>query len=140
MEIHHADRSYRNRAALVLSTCLAVGALGLLWLNDWLSRLADGGLFDGEERFGLWLFAGSLSSLLVLTCAAAAVALLRLARRISEEQRYPPNNMRTASDVIVKRGAEASSTAASIRFCAWFLLLVSAVLAAWGGWMLYVLS
>ncbi len=140
MEIHRADRSYRTRAAVVLAACLAVGAVGLVWLNGWLSRLAENGFFDGEEQLGLWLFAGSLSTLLVLTCAGASVALLRLAGRVSAEQRYPPQEMRTASDVVVKRGSEADRIASSIRFCAWFLLLVAALLAVWGGWMLYVLS
>jgi hypothetical protein len=30
--------------------------------------------------------------------------------------------------------------AATIRRCAWFLVFLAAVLAAWGGWMLFELS
>lgn len=140
MEIHHADRRYRNRALLVLAACLVAGAVGLVWLNNWLAKLGASGLMNGEERLGLWLFTGSISLVLLLTCAGAALALLRLASRIAASERYPPDGMQTARDVPVKRGAEARRMASIIRRSAWFLVCLALVLAAWGGWMLYVLS
>jgi hypothetical protein len=140
VEIHRADRRYRNRALLVLVACLLGGGVGLVWLNGWLARLGSGGLMDGEEHLGLWLFTGSISLVLLLTCVGAALALLRLASRIAATERFPPDGMQTARDVPVKRGEEALRMAATIRRCAWFLVFLAAVLAAWGGWMLFELS
>lgn len=140
VEIHRADRRYRNRALWLLAACLLGGLAGLIWLNGWLAKLGSDGLMNGEERLGLWLFTGSISLLLLLTCVGAALALFRLASRTATAQRYPPDGMQTARDVPVKRGSEALQLAANIRRSAWFLVFLATVLASWGGWMLYVLS
>jgi len=140
MEIHRADRRYRNLVAAVLAGCLLAGAAGLAWLHSWLAGLGPGAWMFGEERLGLTLFVGALSAMLVLSCVVGAVALSRLAGRIRQEQRYPPTDMRTARDVEVLRGEKAQAMAARLRIAAAMLILLALLLGGWGAWMLYALG
>lgn len=139
MEMHRADVRYRRQVLLALGASLLLGLAGLYWLNRWLADLIARGPMLSEDHLGLWLFTATITALLVLACVVAGTGLWRLAIRVQSQRRYPPDDMRTALDVPVRRDAAASALARRARQVAGLLFAAALAVAIWGGWMLYVL-
>ena len=139
MEMHRADARYRRQVLLALGASLLLGLAGLYWLNRWLAELIARGPMLSEDHLGLWLFTATTTGLLARACLVAGSGLWQLAGRIQSQRRYPPEDMRTARDVPVRRDGAADTLARRARQVAGLLFAAALTVAAWGGWMLYVL-
>ena len=109
MEIHRADRAYRNRAVLLLSGVAILCAVLLWQLHAWLAHVTAelGGSSPETVRYWLrWLLAG-LGIGLAVPAVALGASLRKLALASRLQGRFPPRDWKTWRDVRVLRDAQA---------------------------------
>ncbi|MCC8361504.1 hypothetical protein LK996_00180 [Lysobacter sp. A6] len=136
MEIHRADRSYRNRSALLLAVVVVLCA-ALLWqLQVWLGSLSTALAGSDAVTLARWLriLFVALGIGLAVPAAALGVSLRRLAHSSRIEGRFPPRALKTWRDVRVLRDRPALEWARRVEIAANVALLLSAVLFAWSAW------
>ena len=133
MDIHRADRAYRNRSLALLAFVAALCGVLLWQLNAWLSHL---GLVLQSSDPGTtykWLrvlFAG-LGLGLALPAAALGIALRRFALASRLEGRFPPRDWKTWRDVRVLRDRDALAWARRVDLFANGPLALACVLLVW---------
>jgi len=136
-EIHRADPAYRRQMWAWFGFTVVAGALVLFALQYWLDGLrADMGADDGRA-FGMWLH-----RLIAGLCVAFAVAaiifgawLRRLAEATRRDRRWPPNAMRTSSDVRVRYLTSADALVSQFRTGSVVLFVFAALFLAWAAWL-----
>jgi len=136
MEIHHADKAYRNRTLLLLGLTTLLCAVGLLLLDGWL-RKVDAHLATSDlATVRLWLrglFAG-LGIGLAVPAALLGLGLRRLGFTARVEGRFPPRGWKTLRDVRVLRDAAAVRWARRTEALGTLALLFALGLLAWAAW------
>lgn len=131
MEIQRADRERRRQALTTLVVVAAVGAVGMLLLEDWLASLDA--LPVAEARAALlvamaWTQAGA--GLLLVGLAAW---LWRFGAQVLVAGRFPPPGIRVIRDTFVLLGDAARRRGRLLQAAAVTLVLctVALVLLAW---------
>ena len=136
MEIHHADKAYRNRTLLLLALTTLLCAVALLLLDGWLHRV-NAHLLDSDpatvRRWLRALFAG-LGVGLAVPAALLGLGLRRLGFTARVEGRFPPRAWKTLRDVRVLRDAGAVRWARRTELMGTSALVLAGVLLAWAGW------
>ena len=133
MEIHRADKTYRNRSALLLGVVAVLCAVLLWQLQTWLSQLSDTLTTSDPLTVYRWirvLFVG-LGIGLAVPAAALGIALRRLALTSRLEGRFPPRQWKTWRDVHVLRDAQALAWARRVEIASTCSLLLAVGLFAW---------
>ena len=133
MEIHHADKAYRNRSALLLA-CVVLLCMLLLWqLHLWLGRVNSELMASEPDAVRQWLrvLLTGLGLALAVPAGAFGISLRRFALASRIEGRFPPRNWKTWRDVRVLRDAPALAWAKRVESFAAAALCVSAALAVW---------
>ena len=133
MEIHRADKAYRNRAVLLLAGT-AILCLILLWqLNLWLGKVTDGLTVSDPDTVRRWLRAllAALGIGLALPATALGVSLRKLGLASRIEGRFPPREWKTWRDVRVLRDAPALLWARRVELAGTIALALAIVLVAW---------
>jgi hypothetical protein len=133
MEIHRADKAYRNRSALLLGVVAVLCAVLLWQLQTWLSHLSDTLTTSDPLTVYRWmrvLFVG-LGVGLAVPAAALGFALRRLALTSRLEGRFPPRQWKTWRDVRVLRDAPALAWARRVEIASTCSLLLAVGLFAW---------
>lgn len=133
MEIHRADKAYRNRSALLLAG-VTVLCLALLWQLDlWLGRVNAELLGSDPDTVRRWLRAllGGLGVALAVPAAALGLSLRRFALACRIEGRFPPRDWKTWRDVRVLRDAPALAWSRRVEHAATAALVVAALLLLW---------
>jgi hypothetical protein len=137
-EIHRADPAYRRQMWAWFAFAVVVGAIALFALQYWLAAMRASSGADGGLAFGHWLH-----RLLAVLCALvgiAAVALGAWLRRVAEatrrDRRWPPNAMRTSSDVRVRYLTAADALVTQFRVAGLVLFVAAAGFLAWAVWLL----
>jgi len=136
MEIHYADKAYRNRTLLLLALTTLLCAVALLVLDGWLGRI-DAHLATADlatvRRWLRGLFTG-LGVGLAVPAALLGLGLRRLGFTARLEGRFPPRHWKTLRDVRVLRDAAALQWARRTEALGTFALLLSAGLLGWAAW------
>lgn len=133
MEIHRAERAYRNRAVLLLAGVAVLCAVLLWQLHAWLAQVtAELGASSPETlRYWLrWLLAG-LGLGLAIPAAALGISLRRLALESRLQGRFPPRAWKTWRDVRVLRDAPALRWARRMETAGTLALCLAAGFATW---------
>jgi hypothetical protein len=136
MEIHRADRSHRNRSALLLAVVVVL-CTALLWqLQLWLSHMSTTLAGSDAVTVTRWLriLFVALGVGLAVPAAALGVSLRRLAHSSRIEGRFPPRALKTWRDVRVLRDRPALVWARRVELAANGALVLSVVLFAWSAW------
>ena len=133
MDIHRADRAYRNRSAALLALVAVLCAVLLWQLNVWLSRMAV--TLEASDPVTLYkwlriLFVG-LGIGLAVPAAALGLSLRKLALASRVEGRFPPRGWKTWRDVRVLRDRDALAWARRVEIAGGVALLLSMLLLAW---------
>ena len=120
---------------LVASVLVGIGALVALqlWLDKVLAR--NGGDFVASEHAFRQAFA-LVCLFFALVAAGFAAWLFRLAAATRADRRWPPNSMRTSSDVRIRYLTSADALVGRMKAGAFALALAAVALAAWGIWWL----
>lgn len=136
-EIHRADPAYRRRMWAWLAFIVVAGALALFALQLWLGTLRAGMAADGGQAFGLWVHRLLAGLCVVIAIAAIAFGawLRRLAEATRRDRRWPPNAMRTSSDVRVRYLTSADSLVTQFRAGSVVLFVAAAMFLAWAAWL-----
>jgi len=139
-EYHRADPAYRRQMIGWLAFTVAAGAVTLYALNRWLHALQSGMGMDAGVTLETWLHRLLGGTCLLLAAAAAAFGLWlrRVAAQTQRERRWPPSGMRTSQDVRIRYLTSADALVAQLNAGGAALLLLAAVLVAWGGWLLWI--
>jgi hypothetical protein len=133
MEIHRADKAYRNRSALLLA-CVALLCIALLWqLNLWLGRVNAELMGADPDTVRRWLRAllAGLGVALAVPAAALGVSLRRFALASRIEGRFPPREWKTWRDVRVLRDAPALAWARRVELAATAMLALAGLFLLW---------
>lgn len=133
MEIHRADKAYRNRTMLLL-VGIAILCLVLLWqLNLWLGKVTTELMASDPDTVRRWLRAllAALGIGLALPAAALGVNLRKLGLTSRIEGRFPPREWKTWRDVRVLRDAPALLWARRIEFAGTAALVLAAAFVIW---------
>ena len=133
MDIHRADRAYRNRSAALLAIVAILCAVLLWQLNVWLSRMAVTLEASDPATLYRWLrilFVG-LGIGLAVPAAALGLSLRKLALASRVEGRFPPRGWKTWRDVRVLRDRDALAWARRVEIAGGVALLLSMLLLAW---------
>ena len=137
-EIHRADPAYKRQMWGWFFFTVAAGAVVLFALDRWLDTLRAGMAVDQGYAFAVWL--QRLTAGLCVVFATAAVAfgvwLRRLAAATQRDRRWPPNNMRTSSDIRVRYLTSADALVTQFRAGAAVLFVLATLLLAWAAWLL----
>ena len=133
MEIHRADKAYRNRSILLLAATVLLSAF-LLWeLDRWLGEVTRELMASEPDVVRRWLRAllAGLGVALALPAAALGVSLRRLALASRIEGRFPPRQWKTWRDVRVLRDAHAMGWARRVEAAGTVALALALGLVAW---------
>ena len=133
MDIHRADRAYRNRSAALLAIVAVLCAVLLWQLNVWLSRMAVTLEASDPATLYRWLrilFVG-LGIGLAVPAAALGLSLRKLALASRVEGRFPPRGWKTWRDVRVLRDRDALAWARRVEIAGGVALLLAMLLLAW---------
>lgn len=136
MEIHRADKAYRNRTLLLLAIIVLLCGVLLWQLQSWLDVVNRELLDSDPDTLRRWL-RGLLAGLgvgLALPAAGLGISLRRLGLKARIEGRFPPRDWKTLRDVQVLRDVGALAWARRIELAGNAALGLAAVLLAWAGW------
>jgi len=136
MEIHRADRGYRNRTLLLLALTVLLCAVLLLLLEAWL-RQVNGQLAAGDPDTVRGWLRGLLAGLgiaLAVPAALLGIGLRRLGLAARIEGRFPPRAWQTLRDVRVMRDAVALRWARRTELIGVGALALAIVLVLWSIW------
>lgn len=132
--VHRADPAYRRYVVTALLLVIAAGCIVLWLLTEWLAlEPADTTVFRRHALL-VALF-GSVCFAMALPLAAFGVWLMRLARRIGQDGRFPPDGMHTTRDYPVLTGAAAQRQARIHHALAIASFALAAALLGWGAWV-----
>jgi hypothetical protein len=133
MEIHRADRAYRNRSALLLAVIVVLSGVLLWQLNAWLGRMTTTLAASDPATMYHWLriLFAALGIGLAVPAVALGVALRRLAYASRLEGRFPPREWKTWRDVRVLRDRPALAWARRVDIAGTCALLLAVGLFAW---------
>lgn len=136
MEIHRADKAYRNRTLLLFAVTAALCAVLLWQLHAWLGTLSrDLAASDPETaRYWLRILLAALGVGLALPALVLGFGLRRVALESRIEGRFPPRAWKTLRDVRVLRDAPALAWARRIELAGGVAIALALVLLAWAGW------
>jgi hypothetical protein len=137
-EIHRADPAYRRQMWGWFFFTVAAGAVVLFALDRWLDALRAGAAIDQGYALSLWLqrLTAGLCALFATAAVAFGIWLRRLAAATQRDRRWPPNAMRTSSDIRVRYLTSADALVTQFRVGATTLFVLAALLLAWGAWLL----
>jgi len=133
MEIHRADKAYRNRTVLLLAGA-AILCLFLLWqLNLWLGKVTNELMASDPDTVRRWLRAllVALGIGLALPATALGVSLRKLALASRIEGRFPPREWKTWRDVRVLRDAPALLWARRVELAGTAALALAVAFVVW---------
>lgn len=133
MEIHRADKSYRNRTVLLLAG-IAIICLILLWqLNVWLGKVTNELMTSDPDTVRHWLRAllAALGIGLALPATALGVSLRKLGLASRIEGRFPPREWKTWRDVRVLRDSPALQWARRVELAGIAALALAAAFVFW---------
>ena len=99
-ELHRADPGMRRFAIVAMGSAALLGVAAIVVLRRWLAS-------SSTEVDGLIVLAAGLVVVLSTVSLGLAYALWQEAANIRREDCFPPSDMRTLRDVIVRHGAEA---------------------------------
>ncbi len=135
MEIHHADRAYRTRSALLLAVVIVLCVVLLWQLNLWLVRINAALLDSDPDTVRRWLRAllAGLGLVLAVPAAALGISLRKMAFSSRIEGRFPPRQWKTWRDVRVLRDGPALRWARRVERGASAVLVLAALLVLWAG-------
>ncbi|MBB5014937.1 hypothetical protein [Rehaibacterium terrae] len=134
MQVHRADPTYRRRMLALLALSAVAGAALLGGLQYWLSHPGEDALHPLTTLQWLYIvFLGAVIAL-VLPLALLGLWLLRYADAIERERRYPLPGERTARDVAVREGQQATAIARRLRGLGALLWVLGAILIGWCAW------
>lgn len=134
MEIHRADKAYRNRSIALLAIVCLLCALLLWQLDAWLDRVTTELMRTDPDTVRRWLRAllAGLGLGLALPAAALGLSLRKLALSSRIEGRFPPHDWKTWRDVRVLRDAHALGWARRVELAGNVALGISALCLLWG--------
>lgn len=136
VEIHRADKAYRNRTLLLLGLVTLLCAVLLLLLDGWLRRVNAHLVASDPDTARRWL-RGLLAGLGVALAVPAALlgnGLRRLGFASRVEGRFPPRGWQTLRDVRVLRDAAAVRWARRTESLGLASIALAALLVLWAGW------
>jgi hypothetical protein len=135
VEIHRADKAYRNRTLLLLAVTAALCAVLLWQLHSWLGTVAlDLAASDPDTvRYWLRILLAALGVGLALPALVLGLGLRRVALESRIEGRFPPRRWKTLRDVRVLRDAPALAWARRTELAGSVAIALSVVLLAWAG-------
>lgn len=136
MDIHRADKAYRNRTLLLLGLTVLLCGVLLLLLDGWLRQVnAQLALSDPDtvRRWLRGLLVGLGLALAIPACLLGA-GLRRLGLAARTEGRFPPHDWKTLRDVRVLRDAPALRWARRTEQMGTVAMLLGALLVLWSGW------
>lgn len=136
MEIHRADKAYRNRTLLLLAFTALLCAVVLLLLESWLRRVnlqLSASDPDTVRRWLRGLLAG-LGMALAVPAALLGVGLRRLGLASRIQGRFPPHGWQTLRDVRVLRDLAAVRWAQRTEALGLGALALATLLVLWAGW------
>ncbi|BCT93779.1 hypothetical protein LYSHEL_28060 [Lysobacter helvus] len=133
MDIHRADKAYRNRSLALLALVAALCGVLLWQLNTWLAHM--GAVLHSSDPGSTYtwlrrLFA-ALGLGLALPAGALGIAMRRFALASRLEGRFPPRDWKTWRDVRVLRDRDAFAWARRVEVFGTALLALAAILLAW---------
>lgn len=137
MEIHRADRSYRNRSLLLLAFTALLCVVLLLLLDGWLrSTQAHLATSDPDTVRG-WLrgLLAGLGIALAIPAVLLGIGLRRLGLDSRLQGRFPPREWKTLRDVRVLRDGAALRWAQRTELAGNSALALAVVLLLWAGWV-----
>ena len=136
MEIHRADRAYRNRSVLLLAAVVVLCGVLLWQLQAWLAQMSTTLAGSDPVTLSQWLriLFVALGVGLAVPAAALGVSLRRLAQASRLEGRFPPIALKTWRDVRVLRDRPALAWARRVELAAHAALLLAVLLFAWSAW------
>jgi hypothetical protein len=136
VEIHRADKAYRNRTLLLLAVTAVLCAVLLWQLHAWLGALSrDLAASDPDTvRYWLRLLLAALGVGLALPALVLGLGLRRVALESRIEGRFPPRAWKTLRDVRVLRDAPALAWARRTELAGGVAVTLALVLLAWAGW------
>ena len=136
MEIHRADRSYRNRSLLLLAFTALLCVVLLLMLDGWLRAVQAHLGSSDPDTVRRWL-RGLLSGLgigLAIPAALLGMGLRRLGMDSRLQGRFPPHDWKTLRDVRVLRDRQALTWARRTEAAGASALALAFGLLLWAGW------
>jgi hypothetical protein len=133
MEIHPADKAYRNRAMLLLIGTMMLCVLLLWQLNVWLGKVSGELMGSDPDTVRHWLrgLLAGLGIALALPAAILGISLRKLGLASRIEGRFPPRGWKTWRDVRVIRDAHALTWARRVELAGNAALLLAAGLVTW---------
>jgi hypothetical protein len=136
VEIHRADKAYRNRTLLLLAVTAALCAVLLWQLHAWLGTVAQDLAASDPDTVRYWLriLLAALGVGLALPALVLGLGLRRVALESRIEGRFPPRGWKTLRDVRVLRDAPALAWARRTELAGGVAIALSAILLAWAGW------
>lgn len=136
MEIHRADKAYRNRTLLLLAVTAALCAVLLWQLHAWLGSVSRELATSDPDTARYWLriLLAGLGVGLALPALVLGLGLRRVALESRIEGRFPPRAWKTLRDVRVLRDAPALAWARRTELAGNVAIVLAAALLAWAGW------
>ena len=136
MEIHRADRSYRNRSLLLLALIALFCVVLLLLLDGWLRNVQVQLESSDPDTVRRWL-RGLLAGLgvgLAVPAGLLGAGLRRLGLDSRLQGRFPPREWKTLRDVRVLRDRDALTWARRTELAGTSALALAILLVLWSGW------
>lgn len=133
MDIHRADRQYRNRALLLLAlTTLLCGVL-LVLLDGWLRNVNAHLLASDPDTVRDWLrwLLGGLGIGLAIPAWLLGRGLRRIGMQARQERRFPPRDWKTLRDVRILHDEDALAWARRTVVAGNIALGLAAMLVLW---------
>lgn len=136
MEIHRADKAYRNRTLLLLAVTAALCAVLLWQLHAWLGTVSRELATSDPDTVRYWLriLLAGLGVGLALPALVLGLGLRRVALESRIEGRFPPRAWKTLRDVQVLRDAPALAWARRTELAGNVAIVLAAALLVWAAW------
>lgn len=136
MEIHRADKAYRNRALLLFAVTVALCAVLLWQLHAWLGTVSRELAASDPDTVRYWLrmLLAALGVGLAVPALGLGLGLRRMALESRIQGRFPPRAWKTLRDVRVLRDAPALAWARRIELAGSVAIMLALALLAWAVW------
>lgn len=136
MEIHRADKAYRNRTLMLLGLTVLLCGVLLLLLDGWLRQINMQLARSDPDTVRHWLRAllAGLGLALAIPAGLLGAGLRRLGFASRVEGRFPPRDWKTLRDVRVLRDAAALRWARRTETLGLAAMALAILLVAWAGW------
>lgn len=136
MEIHRADKAYRNRTLLLLGLTVLLCGVLLLLLDGWLRQINMQLARSDPDTVRHWLRAllAGLGLALAIPAGLLGAGLRRLGFASRVEGRFPPRDWKTLRDARVLRDAAALRWARRTETLGFAAMALAILLVAWAAW------